>query len=337
MKVDPGGAEAYNTADGKLTDAEESAEQPEEKMTKDLRKIIRAALCAALGTVLLMTAAAAEENGILKEIKTEQVSGDGFTVSYPAGEEQRREESNGLLIWSECQGGESRFVFEGRLFLPDAVIPGGFAEDPEKARAFFENYIRSGSDPNVTDYSREIMEIDGHPALAERYEYHGQGSVIWSIGRLWYPRNNRILRASIVSLPEENTGGGAGGKVAMADLHTLASKIVYNGDEAPLSRKNAEITVTVKNSPAEIMAGRSLQFTAEFADKTQINWKAGNNSITWSVADAETGKPTDAASITGSGKLTTNGKLTEPVKLEVRAASEIFGTAGTYQLEVQPR
>jgi len=308
-------------------------------MIKNVRRIICAMLCAALGTALLTTAGTAEgdEEGILKGIKTEQVSGDGFTIPYPAGEEQRRDEAGGLLIRSECLEGENKYIFEGKLFLPDTVIPGGFAEDPEKAREFFENRIQSASNPSVADYHQEILEINGHPALAERYEYREQGGSIWSTGRLWYPRNNRILRISIVSVPDENNGGGEGGKVTMADLKTLASKIVYNEDEAPLSRKNAEITITVKGSPREITAGRSLQFTAEFADKTQINWKARNNGITWSVADAETGKATEAATITDNGKLTTNRKISEPVKLEVRAASEIFGTVGKYQLEVKPK
>lgn len=339
-KVDPGTREAYNTADGTATGAEDTAETPEEKMSGKIRRIICAALCAALcagpGTAL---PAVAEENGegILKDIQTEQASGDGFTIPYPAGGEKRSDEAGGLLIRSDCRDGESTYVFEGKLFLPDRVIPGGFAEDPEKARELFENHLQNADDPNVTDYQQEMLETDGHPALAERYEYRGEGGSLWSIGRLWYPRNNRILRISIVSAPKEDNGGGEGGKVTMADLKTLASKIVYNEEEAPLTRKNAEITVTVKGSPTEITAGRSLQFAAEFADKTQINWKARNNGITWTVTDAETGEATDAATITDNGKLTTNRKISEPVKIEVRAASEIFGTVGKYQLEVKPK
>ena len=179
-------------------------------MSGKIRRIICAALCAALcagpGTAL---PAAAEENGegILKGIQTEQVSGDGFTIAYPAGEEQHRDEAGGLLIRSECRDGENTYVFEGKLFLTDKVIPGGFAEDPEKAREFFENHLQNAGDPDVTDYHQEILEADGHPALAERYEYRGEGGSLWSIGRLWYPRNNRILRISIVSAPEEDNGG----------------------------------------------------------------------------------------------------------------------------------
>ena len=97
-------------------------------MSGKIRRIICAALCAALcagpGTALPATAEGSGE-GILKGIQTEQVSGDGFTILYPAGGEQRSDEADGLLIRSECRDGESTYIFEGKLFLPGKVIREG--------------------------------------------------------------------------------------------------------------------------------------------------------------------------------------------------------------------
>ena len=308
---------------------------------------MKKALCVLAAMILaLCSSCAAEGNGtggrtflsdgILNGMEAEQVSGDGFTAGYPTGERQRSDRSGGLLVRSEYRDGEKCLVFEARLFLLNKVIPGGYAGDPEKARGLLETLIRTGSDPGVSGYEKTLTEIDGHPAMAERYEYRGDGLLTRSIGRLWYPRNDRMLRVSLISVPKDSTRPEEPLKVTMADVTALASGILYNEDDAPLSAKNAAVTVTARGNPATVTAGKSIQFEAGFADTDRINRKAKNDGITWSVVNAETGEATAAAAISDGGRLTADRTAGTVIPLEVRATSEIFGTEGTYRVDVLP-
>lgn len=320
-------------------------------MKKNLLRMICALLCFALLTGVLGAAAAAGKNsdenggmvftddGILSGFEFGQVSGDGFTVGIPSGDNwysrEYLDKNIGELFRDEYSSEDAAYIVDGRFYLMNSVVEAGYAEDPEKAREIFPRFLNTASDPKAKNYEEEILDIDGHPAHLSAYEYYDNGAFYAHIGMIWYPRNNRLLRIRVFSVPQ---GGGAEetGKVTMTDLELLASKILYDEDKAPLSAKNAGITITARDNPKAITAGKNIQFTAEFADAEQINKKAKNDRISWSVAKAETGEEVPAASISGKGQLKINKALDAPAQLEVKATSTIFGTEGTYRVTAMP-
>ena len=304
---------------------------------------------APIGAAFTVTAASEEgdavsaavfvNDGVLSGVDFTQASGEGFTVGIPEGNHWRSEayveKSAGELFRDEYTNGDAYYVLDGRFYLMEDLIEAGYAEDPEKAREIFPKFLSTASDPNAKNYEEEIIDIDGHPAHLSAYEYYNNGAFYAHIGMIWYPRNNRMLRYRVFSVPQ---GGGAEEtkKVTMTDLKLLASKILYNENKAPLSAKNAAITVSAKDDPAAVTAGKNLQFTAAFADPDQINKKARNDGIAWSVARAGTGGEVPAATISDRGQLKIDKSLDETVQLEVKATSKIFGTEGVYQVTAVP-
>ena len=282
---------------------------------------------------------ASANDGILNGFEFDQVSGDGFTVGIPTGSNwYNREYLNrdiGELFRDEYSSEDAAYIVEGRLYLMENLIEAGYAEDPEKAREIFPRFLDLESDPKAENVQSEIVDIDDHPAHLSACEYYDNGTFYAHMGMIWYPRNNRLLRIRVFSVPQ---GGGAEEtkKVTMADLKLLASKIMYNEDKAPLSAKNAVITITAKDDPTAVTAGKTLQFTAEFADTEQINKKAKNDGISWSAAKAETGEEVPAVSISDKGQLKIGKALDAPVPLEVKATSKIFGTEATYRVTAMP-
>ena len=305
---------------------------------------------AEMGTGFKVTARTAEgdeiscmvyvNDGVLKGMDFGQASGEGFTVGHPVGDgwysDDFSTQYNGYLIRDEYHGERGYLVVDGRFYIMDDVIAGGYAEDPEKAREMLGT-IGAENNKETRDVETEIFEIDGHPALLESYSnFNKDGSFNSHAGRMMYPRNNRLFILRVFSVPDEGKGDTETLKVTMTDLKVLASKVTYNENKAPLTAKNAEITVTAKGDPVGITAGKTQQFAVEFADKDQINKKAKNDGVVWSVVNAETGEATTAATITDRGQLKIDKALDAIVPLEVKAVSVIYGTEGIYRLDAMP-
>ena len=281
------------------------------------------------------------KDGILNCITFAQASDEGFAVGHPVGNgwscDEFYNQYYGYLINDDLRTGQGQFYVDGKLFTMDSLIEAGYAENPEKAKALLAEIGMDPDNARIKEYEGETIDIDGHPAQAEKYAYYNEdGSFYGYIGMLYYPRNDRLLRIRVYSIPLAGGNEESAPKVTLNDLRLLASKIVYNEENAPLSAKNAAITISAKGDPAGIMAGKAVQFTAEFADKDQINKKAKNDGVTWSVVNAETGEAVAEATITEKGQLKIDKGLSAPVTLEVKARSPIYETEAVYRLEAMP-
>ena len=285
------------------------------------------------------TGQAVSTDSFLSEYSFGEASENGFTIGYPVGDQWKESayRKYGYLTYNELDLDTRHCYLYAKIYqLDDSYIPGGYSEDPEEARKMLEDKIaRKSDDPSIWDFDNEFIDIDGHPAYLESYTGYGNDG-LQAEAVLFYPRGDRILKTVIASV-----GAGTGetkqlANVELADLRLLASKVRYNADEAPLSRKNAEITLSAQRDPSTVSAGKTLQFTAQFADPKQICKKAKNDEILWSAVNTETGEAIPAVTISDKGQLKVSSSLEAPVDVTVKAASPIFGTEATYRLTAMP-
>lgn len=96
-----------------------------------------------------------------------------------------------------------------------------------------------------------------------------------------------------------------------------------------------DFSISAKDNPGEVEAGKKLNFKAEFEHSDVVNQKAKNNQVIWNVSLPDGSGAEAYASISDKGVLTVNKELTERVQLDVRAASQ-GGTTAVYHLTAVP-
>ena len=96
-----------------------------------------------------------------------------------------------------------------------------------------------------------------------------------------------------------------------------------------------DFSISAKDNPGEVEAGKKLNFKAEFEHSDVVNQKAKNNQVIWNVSLPDGSGAEAYASISDKGVLTVNKELTERIQLDVRAASQ-GGTTAVYHLTAVP-
>ena len=203
-----------------------------------------------------------------------------------------------------------------------------FAEDPEVARQLFQGHQESGF---ATVEKDELIEIDGHPAKLTI----GLTDSI-SIGILDYVRNNRVITVWVRVFPENGSTLDSVPHVTAADMAAIAPMITYNPAEAPITVDDGAITITAKNNETALSGGKKLAFSAVFANPDRVSKKNKNDSVTWSVVDAETGDTPADITIDAKGNLSAAKALAEVHNVLVKADSPVFHTSATYPVTVIP-
>ena len=308
---------------------------------------------AAVGTIFTVTAKSNDgdeistkaviSDGVAAGMKFKLNSKNGFSIAQPTGDgwydaDEYFLEYYRIAFQSEYRGANENYTADANYYLIEGFdsIPGGYAEDPEKAKRFLTETVQVDNDPDLSNVQAEIVDIDGHPALLETYTYHKNGAFYAHIGLIFYCRNNLLSRLRFFSEPVDGASAENTRRVTMEDLKAMAFQYQYDESQAPFTRANAEITISAKDNAVAVTAGKQLQLTAAFADTESINKKAKNDGITWSVTNAETGAEEPAATIATNGQLKIDKGLNAPVQLAVKAVSNIYGTEATYLVTAMP-
>ena len=307
---------------------------------------------AAVGTIFTVTAKsndgdeistkAVVSDGVVKGMKFKLNSQNGFSLPEPTGDGWSTADEFYLqyyymLFQNRYNDGKANYMSDARFYTMagSKFLAGGYAEDPEKAKQYMLEELTT-YEPGVKDLQSEIVDINGHPALLQTCAFYDNGVFSSYPGIIWYARNNLLTRLRFFSYPVNGAGEEDTPRVTMEDLKAIAFQFQYDESQAPFTRANAEITITAKDDAVTVTAGKQLQFSAAFADAESINKKAKNDTVVWSVTNAETGAEEAAATISNRGQLKVDKSLAAPVQLAVKAASEIYGTEAIYQVTAMP-
>lgn len=303
------------------------------------------------GTLLTVTAAPDSDEaavsapacvysaGLLKGVPMYRfLSVCGFRVPIPWAEDwslQNGQYRNDIFVTQGPADKNGNAVYMDATWFDEETADGfGFYEDPEVAReeiaARLEYYARGKE--NVES---EIIDLNGHPVGLETYTYYNEDGFYAHVGLLSTVRNTRELRIRVYS--DNNRGDeSAAVRVTLNDMEYLACMLDYYPARAPFTRDDAAISVSAKNEPEALTAGKTLQFAAAFANPQKVNKAKKNDAVSWSVADTETGEEVPGVTISDKGLLKIDRTLAAPAGITVKAASALFGTEGTYSLTAVP-
>ena len=259
---------------------------------------------------------------------------DGFLIPEPKGWGHVSSSRLPDYMLFACDGAVSdgsKMSMEVSWYLPSSAYH--YAEDPEVA----EKEIRSDLDKiakQVGNGEQEFIDLYGHPAGLMTYSMSdGRGGFGAYCGRIAYARNNRYLLIFVYIMgndAEKTT------KITMNDLKALAEKIGYDEEQAPFTAAKATFTVGGKDGAVGLTAGKALQMEAVFDLQDLINRKEKNDTVNWTVRNAETGEEDPLASISEKGQLKVDKSLGAPVDLEVSATSAVYGTEAKCVIHADP-
>lgn len=274
------------------------------------------------------TAAVPESAGALAAETFETVTPSwarGFsipTVSSMGRPEKRESKSESTITWhyetEEMTCDETCSVL--RL---DA-----FADAEEYYRFIRNNLVSGGAYP---DFEEKTAEIGGAPVYLLCLPAGTEGNPAETVGFVYAVRENSILVMSLFCAGKAETPL----RVTMNDLETVAGLIAFDPAKAPLRKEDGELAISGKGIPAAARAGKTVQFSAVFANPAAVRAdKAG--ALTWSVTDTATGEAPEEITIDAKGVLTVGRDLTAEKTVEVTAASDVFGTKASYTITAGP-
>ena len=125
--------------------------------------------------------------------------------------------------------------------------------------------------------------------------------------------------------------------VTLSDMLGIAEQVAFDPSQATITTADGALTVAAKNGEQALTAGRRIQYTAAFANPDRVNKKAKNDTVEWSVADAETGEAPEGIKIDKNGNLSADAKIAVVKKVLVQASSPIFHTSATAEVTVIPQ
>ena len=296
---------------------------------------VSAVLVAALLLISFSVAAADEpsSSGVLAGVDfvTDGSGAYGFTLSYPKNYRQGSYTSGGVL-WKSTDTAAPNVITLDYVIYQEL---GEFCEDPDVARSYYPDEEQLARTGMTVLANGEVMSADGHPAYIHIFETENEDGVPYTVGFLYYARNNRILRARVFSEPQNGTTGADLPQVTREDMIRVFEGIGYDPADAPITVADAAITLATKEGTDTVTAGKRLNFTAAFANPEKVNKQKKNNTIEWSVSDASGAELPAGVSINKNGVLST-GRANEVLHLEVTAASPVFHVSATYPVTVIP-
>ena len=262
---------------------------------------------------------------------------EGFSVPVPAdegkyplvqGEGYERHTDPGPAA------GSPTVDFSYRLLNP---YPEFLENDGAAANRFYDEYaLKNTGYRRLEETEQETVQIDGHPARAivTRVKKNNAGDI--SLGAIFYIRNNQVLRILVKSTAPQGLSWEELPKVTMADLRRLCGMIGYDPSGAGITAADGALTITADGNAEVLAEGKKLQLAAVFASPEKVNAKAKNNTVEWTVLDAETGGGAENVKIDKKGVLTAGKKLEKTAQVKVVAASPVFHTQAEYSLTLVP-
>ena len=301
-----------------------------------------AALCMALLCVCMACTAGGESaetaenqgSGILAEetFRPEQMT-EGFTVPVPTDENRfhRAGNINDFSYMTTDEEAPYYLYFDYKIYNPLSE----FTEDPDAAARMYELVLYNMEINGPEETEQDEVMVDGHPAhiLVLRAP---SSMVDFPVGGVFYTRNNRIIRIRFAVTAQNETTWEELPKITLDDMRKLAEQIAYDPAEASITTADGEIILSAKGDATTLSGGKKLQLTAAFASKEKVNKKAKNDTVEWSIVDAETKEPAANMKIDKKGGVTADKKVDKVMNVEVVAASPIFHTSASYPLTVIP-
>ena len=203
-------------------------------------------------------------------------------------------------------------------------------EDFPDAEAYYRQ-IRDGLEKEASCRIRgdKVTEIDGTPVYLMCITAGGNEND--PVGIIYSIRENTLLVMTLSCAAKGDTPG----RITLNDMETFAKQIAFDPGQAPVRKADGELDVSAKGNPESMQAGKTLTFTAAFANAAAVK-KDKAEALVWSVKDPATGEAPEGVTIDAKGVLAADKDLTEVKRVEVTASSEIFGTQASYEILVNP-
>ncbi len=279
-------------------------------------------------------------DGVLNNISLDgYVKTDGFNIPVPGGDEWQSDhkamEREGYSVKIQKKDfEENRLSIDAKVFTVNIFIK-------DEAGALPILLADLQEDAHLRNVESELFDVDdGHPVLmCTCKQYYNEGIFYGFSGGLFYPRNNKVLKIWVSSLHRENDSNpfpASVSPVTMDDLRKIAAQISYDETEAPIICADGELTISAKDNPAIIPAGKNVQFAATFANPDRIKKNKVDTTVAWSVVRADTDDTVEGVSIDAKGLLKVNKNLAATERLQVKVSSDIFGSSATYDIIAMP-
>ncbi len=229
-------------------------------------------------------------------------------------------------------GTKNNFQVQCLMYPTDTA---GFILTNEAAlREYDHFYSEFSTKGEAVSMEKEIISIGGHAASVSSYAYLRDGQFYGHYGDILLARNNTkaFIRFILLGPDEKSTY-----RFTLEELKYIAAMISYDENWSIYTAADAAVSVNEKNGISVTPAGRTLSFSAAFANAKLVNKANKNDSVTWSVHEAGSEKEVPEAKISKSGQLSVDAKLSVPVTLEIKAVSDSFLTSGSCQVTVLPQ
>ena len=284
-----------------------------------------------LVTVMCVCAAGAESvyDAFGNLFRSEEMI-EGFSVPVPAEESGfrfRRGDGHYMTCKSSDNAAPNQIYLDYYVFNPLKE----FAEERDTAEAIYEAQHYEEN----RDYQSRNLSLDGH--IARICVFRGRSDAgDQSIGILLYARNDRMMQIRVYSEPQNGTSWEELPKVTLDDMKKLAEQVSYDAFRASATSEDGTFTLSVKSGEYTLAAGKTIRLEAVFDHREKVNKEAKNNTVRWTVKNADTGKTPEGVTISQKGELSADKKLAGAMTVTVRAESTVFHTTAELQVAVLP-
>ena len=238
-----------------------------------------------------------------------------------------------------------------------------FYETPEEVSQCYNSVMFNGN-----KIEKETIDIDGYPAIIAVYDKDNAKGFFAHCGSIVYVRQNRLLRIDLSSqsTKKSNIHPEEVPTVTMDLLCSIAAHVSYDISEAPITAEDLSVTVTAKDAPQILAAGKNIELDAMFTHPDKAFEEANNNirtsdfdEYTWYAIDTETGAKIEEVkfkkaktaierrsredigkvkhlSPTNHQNMKVAAKLDRVIYAEIIAESAFFHTKGSYPIILTP-
>ena len=294
--------------------------------------ILAALLILALALPALAEPAA---DGILAGMDFDEISKDGFHVPMPKEQGWQGGEAWGMrgLFAESIRKGEGTELLTLQAYSQELDQ---FVQTTEDANKYYDSlHFENEQDVQVSN-----VNIEGYSARLVTFSYtRANGGPNVNSGILLYAREMRMLQLRLYSEMEPGNDPEnmpAAPAVTMEDLLTLAGRVHFAPEEAPIRHSDVELTIGVAGDIPVVASGGTLQLFPVFGNDKIVSAAIGNNGVTWEALDPATGLASDVAAISEKGVFTAGKNIQWASEVVVRVTSTAYDTVSTRKILVTP-
>lgn len=203
-----------------------------------------------------------------------------------------------------------------------------YADAAEYYRQIAEKLKTQGTYQDLTE---KTADIDGYPVYLMNFTTAVTETATETAGFIYAIRENTILVMTLVCAAE----GEIPARMTVNDLETVAKQIAFDPEKAPVRKADGELSVSARGNPETLQAGKSITFTAAFANANAVK-KDKADTVVWTVADPATGEAPEGITVSDKGAVSADREITEKKSFEVIASSPVFGTRASWPMTAEP-